>query len=387
MSPEWGHIGQPELVATLTILVAGKVFLSYPTNVTQRVFESGWLVATIGAVVGLAGTLVLISLMNRFPDHSLARVSTELVGRYVGTLVNLFFSLFFLTVAALILRESAETLVIGILPMTPLSVLIVTILIVAAFGAYLGIEAVSRVCFLLGPWLLAGLAIILLGPAKFYQFHRLLPVFGKPPLELAAFGINRASLYVEVIAVAFLYPSIRNKQKVLGSMVTTLGLSWVIIALTPALVVAAFGVTGAARTSFPVYYLARLIEFGRFVQRVEAVFVFFWLFTAALKVTISFYVAIVVLGETLHLPNHKPLVPAMAIILYTVAFLPPSYVATATFEADVLRNFAALVGFGIPLILWVIALASGKRQKEPGHSGEERRPRGRPSREARADGG
>jgi spore germination protein (amino acid permease) len=387
MSPEWGHVGQAELVAALTILIGGKIFLSYPASITERALNSGWLAATIGAGVAALGTWVLISLMNRFPDYSLARVSTELAGRYLGTLMNLLLSVFFLVVAALILRESAETLIIGILPLTPLSVLVMTMLIVVAYGAYLGIEAVSRVCFLLGPWLLAGLIIIFLGVARFYDFSRLLPVLSQPPLELTVNGVTRSSLYVEVVAIAFLYPSIRNKKKIFGSAMTSLGLSWVLIAGTPALVVSAFGVIGAARTSFPMYYMARLIEFGRFVQRVEAVFVFLWFFTAGLKVTVAFYVAAVAVGETLHLPNYRPLVPAMAILLYTVAFLPPSYVATAGFEANVFRNFGGLLGFGAPLILWVIALATGKRQEGAGPAEGKNRAGGGRGRGAKADGG
>lgn len=371
MSPEWGHIGQRELIATLVILVAGKIFLSYPTLAAEKVDSAGWLGATIAAAVSGAGVLILINLMNRFPDYSFTRVSLALTGRYIGALINLVMVALFLAVATLILRESSETLVIGILPLTPLSVLTVGTVVVVAYGAYLGIEAVSRTSFLLAPWLITLLGAIFLGAAKSYDFNRLYPIWGSGPASVINFGLTRgASLYIEIIAVAFLYPAIREKKKILGSTMKALGLSWVLLATTPALVVAAFGVTGAARTSFPIYYIARLVEFGRFLTRLEAVFVFLWFFTAGLKVTIAFYVAIVALSDTLHLPNYKPLVPSMAVILYTLAFLSPSYLATANFEGNVYRRYASLIGFGIPLVLLVVAVVRRKRQSAADEAGE-----------------
>ncbi|MHB8926193.1 MAG: GerAB/ArcD/ProY family transporter [Bacillota bacterium] len=369
-SPEWGHIGQPEFIATITLLIAGKVFLTFPATLTERAKTSGWIVTTIGALVAAAGVLVIISLMNRFPDYSLARVSISLAGPVIGSLLNLALSLFFLVLAATILREAAETLVIGILPTTPLSVLVAVMALVVAYGAYLGIEAVSRTVFLLSPWLMGLLAAIVLSDATFFDFQRLLPVWSTRPADVIWLGVVRSVLYGEVVSVAFLYPALRRKRPILGGTLLSMGLAWVIITGIMVSTVATFGVTGAARTAFPIYFMARLIHFGRFLQRVEALFIFLWFFSAALNVTVAFYIANVAVSETLRLPNYRPLVPAMALILYTVAFLAPSYIAVVNFEADVIRGFGSLICFGIPLLLMAVAVITGKRQPGTGAGGQ-----------------
>ncbi len=362
MSPEWGHIGTYELVTVLTILVSGKIFLTFPATLTERAKTSGWFVTTVGALVAAVGVIAIVALMNRFPDYSLSRVSLHLAGPVFGSVFNALLSLFFFVLAAIVLREAAETLVIGILPLTPLSVLIVVMLIVIAYGTYLGIEAVSRTAFLLAPWLLLLLAAILASDARYFNFVRLTPIWGTTPLKEIWLGVVRSALYAEIVAVAFLYPALRQKKPVLRSTLVSLGFSWLIITVLMVSVVAIFGVTGASRTAFPIYFMARLIHFGRFLQRVEALFVFLWFFSAALKVTVAFYIANVAVSETLHLPNYRPLVPAMSVILYTVSFLAPSFIAVVNFEADIIRGYSSLICFGIPLILLGLAVVTGKRQ-------------------------
>lgn len=362
MSPEWGHIGTYELIAALTILVSGKIFLTFPATLIERAKTSAWFVTTVGALVAAVGVLVIVTLMNRFPDYSLSRVSLHLAGPVFGSIFNALLSLFFFVLAATVLREAAETLVIGILPLTPLSVLIVVMLLVVAYGTYLGIEAVSRTAFLLAPWLLLLLAAILISDTQYFNFIRLTPFWGTSPLKDVWLGVVRSALYAEIVAVAFLYPALRQKKPVLRSTLVTLGFSWLIITVLVVSVVAIFGVTGASRTAFPIYFMARLIHFGRFLQRVEALFVFLWFFSAALKVTVAFYIANVAVSETLHLPNYRPLVPAMSVIMYTVSFLAPSFISVVNFEADVIRGYSGLICFGIPLILLGLAVITGKRQ-------------------------
>jgi len=362
MSPEWGHVGPAEFVAILTILLAGKIFLTFPATLTDRAKTSGWIVTTVGAMLAAVGVLIIISLMNRFPDYSLARVSVLLTGPIIGSVFNILLSLFFLVLAAAVLREAAETLVIGILPLTPLSVLIAVMLIVVAYGTYLGIEAVSRTAFLLAPWLLVPLAAIILSDIRYFDLARLTPIWGTRPAHILWLGVVRSSIYAEVVAVAFLYPALRRKKPILGGTILSLGLAWFIITAVIVSVVAIGDVGGASRTAFPIYFMARLIHFGRFIQRVEAIFVFLWFFSAALNVTVTFYIANVALSETLHLPNYRPLVPAMSIILYTAAFLAPSFIAVINFEADVLRVFGGLICMGIPLILLIVAVVTRKRQ-------------------------
>ncbi|MHB0885745.1 MAG: GerAB/ArcD/ProY family transporter [Bacillota bacterium] len=365
-SPEWGHVGQKEIIATLTLFIAGKIFLTFPATMTERAKTSVWMVTTIGALVAVVGVLVIITLMNRFPDYSLSRVSVYLTGSAVGALLNLTLSAYFLAQASAVVREATETVIIGILPRTPLSVLIVVMLLVAAYGTYLGLETVSRTVWLLAPWLLALTAAIFLSDAKYMDFSRLTPVWGKSPPEIIKLGVIKSALYAEIVAVAFFYPALRRKKAVLAGTLTALGLSWFIITAVVTATVAVLGTTEASRTAFPTYFLARMIHFGRFVQRVEALFVFLWFFSATLKVTLFFYVTHVAISETLRLPNYRPLVPAMTVILYTVAFLAPSYIAVIKFEADVLRVYGSPVCFGIPLLLLGVSAITGKRQPDLG---------------------
>ena len=67
-----------------------------------------------------------------------------------------------------------------------------------------------------------------------------------------------------------------------------------------------FGIPSLKRNPVSIVQSARLIYLGRFIQRIDIFFAFFWMIGICLKYTILFYAANVGLTRLFKLPYRKP---------------------------------------------------------------------------------
>ena len=369
-----GHIDRIEAILVLWFAIGAKVMLNFPASLIAEGSSAGWLVIITSGLVALLGVLPGVALMRRFEGASFARAADESVGLVLGKLASLAITLLLGFIAALVTREFAEGFVIAILPRTPLVVVEVTFILVAAFSAYHGLEGIGRVSIFLAPWLLVFLMVVLVGASSEFDLRRLTPFWGLGPLDIAWDMWKRSAVYAEVVILPILYPYLRVESQARPVAVWGMALSIAVLTAVQVAVTGIFDVLNTDRTAFPIVSLARMITLGRFLTRIEAILIFLWIFVALMNVSVLVWAAVTNLAETLRLPDYQPLVPAAATIVAAGAFLPRGLRQAATLDFEFARIWAGLIAFVIPLLLWLAAVVRRKKADlggQPGRPGGE----------------
>ncbi|MCL4516757.1 MAG: spore germination protein [Firmicutes bacterium] len=372
-----GRVGTPEVYAMTIILLSGKIFLALPQQMAKLGTTAGWMIVAVATVAGLAGFGIIAALMRRFPDHSIVEVSEQVAGTFFGLVASLAFFAFFLALTIIILRQFTETVISTVLPQTPISIVTAIFVIALVFGCYQGLEAITRLALLASPFLLLGAITILLMSMPFANFDYLFPFWGVGLPKVLTTGVKHSAFMSEILILPLIYPALRDHGRFTSIGLGSVSVSGVLMALYSAQLLAVFSVAEASRSAFPAYQLARLIWFGRFVQRVESVFIFMWVLTGLLQMTIALYGATVTLSRLLHLSVYRPLLPAMGIIVYTLGFVPPNFPTIVRLDTEIIHVYGSIVSFGIPLILLVIAWFRGQAPEGRGGA-EPQKERGAP---------
>jgi spore germination protein KB len=348
-------LGYRETLTLLITIISGKTFLTLPRNLILLADSAGWLLIMLSALLSLLLFHLLYALIRKFPEHNIFEIARQLTGKYLGVGLGLLIFIFLLVDASLLIRQFAESFILAILPRTPLSVITLIFLILLMYTALLGIETLSRVAWFFGPYLLLGLLAIfsLALPADLQQ---LLPILGKGPLPLAKNAILQISGFSEIILLGLLAPLIRQKEKIYGIGLWAILLSGIILAGITASVIANFNYASAANLAYPVFQLTRLISLGKFIQRVEALFVFLWFLTAGLQIGGLFYGAVVSFSETFQLKEYRPLVFPLAVLVFSLSMWPQSMTEANHLDYFVGSKYYSMVAFGIPLLLWLFSL-------------------------------
>ncbi|MBX6395450.1 MAG: GerAB/ArcD/ProY family transporter [Alicyclobacillaceae bacterium] len=126
----------------------------------------------------------------------------------------------------------------------------------------------------------------------------------------------------------------------------------------------AFPPPAGADNPFPFYQMARLVYLGRFVQRLETVFGFLWVMTAAIYMAAGLWGATQSLAQAWDLPVYRPLVFPVAVLVFGIASLPADYPQTTSLTNVYLRSWGWVMLLGMPAALWLGAVLNRRRRKE-----------------------
>jgi len=110
----------------------------------------------------------------------------------------------------------------------------------------------------------------------------------------------------------------------------------------------------------PIYLMASLIEYGKFIQRIEPVFFFVWNISTVISVAVLFYLSLVVYSHVFRLDDKRPLIIAYAIILFALCMIPASITQVAGMVGQ-LREYGWIFFYIPPVITLLVASIRRKR--------------------------
>ena len=103
---------------------------------------------------------VALALAKRFPSQAFTDYLPEILGRVPGKLLAAAYALMFVHIGSVLLNEGTSLIRIAIFTQTPGVVLDVVWVLMAVYGAYLGIEVIARENQLVLPLYLFSLVMI-----------------------------------------------------------------------------------------------------------------------------------------------------------------------------------------------------------------------------------
>ncbi len=186
-----------------------------PVLTSTNVLQDAWLAAIItffssAAFIYLIGRLALV-----FPDKSIVQYSQELLGKWPGKLLSLFYPGLFLFIGATDLRIYGEVLRSVFLPETPLVVILGSMVIVAVMVVKAGLEPLGRMADLIFPIFTLAIIFTLLFPVVEADYGNLRPFlyYGWRPVLLAT--LTPTAIAAQYAHLAMLVPSVVEPRKTL----------------------------------------------------------------------------------------------------------------------------------------------------------------------------
>ncbi|PKM85999.1 MAG: hypothetical protein CVU87_13455 [Firmicutes bacterium HGW-Firmicutes-12] len=353
-------LGYSEAVAMVMIFIGSKAFLGYPRFLVDLGLNAAWLLVFISILISILFWLVIVSLLNRFPGKSLMEINQIVLGSFLGLVVNMISLLYIIISTSNLLRIFSDAVIITALPHAPISAMVILFVIAMWIAAYLGLEAISRNAYISLPFIIIGVTAVLLMLYPFWDIKELFPVMGIGPARLLFNSFLNISAFGEILLLGFLAPYFSfdgTKLKNIGIFsIASVGFYFLFITITYLMVIP---LPSALESLTPFYQLSRSIYLGRYYQRLESVFIFFWIYTAFLRLSIGLILAAIVTRESLKIPYYRPLLPALIVIFFSLALTPAQFVTAISIEKYRMW-FGWIFTFLIPTGIWVVALIRRK---------------------------
>lgn len=346
-----GHVGKVELISLLTIFSGTDVFLSYPQQLVLLAAHSAWMIPLIAAVPALYVFSFIGRIIREFDLESLLSFGQKDLGLKGGGVIGILFVLYFTLASASEMRQFTETVVTTVLPKSPVGYVALPFILVITYFAYMGIEGLTRVAWVAGPWLLLGVALLLVFNLNWARVEYLSPIWGNGVEQTLFHGFWFSGVFTNVLLIGILAPLLREKRQFLQVGTWSILLTAFVYTAFMLMFIMVFSTEVANKMPFPMYQFARMIYMGRFVQRLESAFVFIWVACAVIKIATGLWAASYITANALRMPVFRPLVIPFALIIYSLSFLPRSFPETLHYDVSYILGWSWLIVLVIPALL------------------------------------
>ena len=347
--------GRWEANCLLIILIGAKIFLNFPRVIEEIVGNAGWILVLVTTVLAFILFYIITRLYEPFEGMDLIDIADRAMGSAGKLIVGGVLIAYLIFTASIMLREFGEDMKTISFAMSPISFMLILFIAGMIAAAYFGLEPIVRIAAILTPVIVAGYLIIILGVIPYYRFNNLYPLLGHGVDAIAANSIPQLSMFSLFEMLFLITPYIKTNKNMKRVGYSVLGASCFALITSTLVYALVYPYPIALENFLPIYQLARLINIGRFFQRIESMFVFIWAAGALLHLSATFYLAIHLFAKILRLKYQKPLIIPFAILVFNISLLPPSLMETIKLETQFSKNYFAFISFGLPILVLLIA--------------------------------
>lgn len=351
--------GQWEAICMLVTLLTTKVILNYPRVLASIGGPAAWFLNIYYFIIATVVFFIISKLYGRFEGKDLIDIGESIGGKPVKIIVGIIFLVFIIGLTSIYLRTYSEEMAVISLNFSPLSFVMVFFTIGLIFSSYLGLEPIARIQAFVIPIEILFLVTFTIALLPIVDFSNFTPILGTGPMEVFVKGASKLGGFHDLIFLFIITPFIKKGGEFKRIGYKTITISSIMFLLITFIFTGIYPYPSVLEGYIPIYELARMISFGRFLERFESLFIIVWALLGLTYLSIMFYFIIHVFRKTFDLQYQRPLIMPFAILVFYLSFLPERLMNTVNL-AVAFRDWAFLVVFCMFVALLIIGRYVGK---------------------------
>lgn len=357
MSIEKDRISTPQMVILGLFTLIGDMALVYPAAMTAEAHQDAWIAALISIPLGLVVVYLMVTVANINANKNIIELSQQILGKWIGGAVGLYYLFFFLIAASTYVREIEDFMCTQIYEGTPGGVIRFMSIVILVYGLRLGLESLSRAAQVFFPLFSLFLVCLLLLLFPQVRLERIYPVFVTPfPDMLHTIMFSVFYPFGELCVFFMVYPYARKNSKTNRQIFISVALGALGLNLILFLSLTVLGVYFSEHNFYAAYILAQKINIADFLQRLEALMATAWIISTYFKTALYFYAFVLGSAQLLKLKSHRPLIFPVAFLIYGLSqIIAKNIIFYVKVIPDYWVDWDFTVSFVLPLILLIVS--------------------------------
>lgn len=352
----------PRQLLYLLILLVVPTVIMYVSGIAAGIAaQDAWLGIQIASLVGAIVVYLAVKLGSRFPGLDFGEICCLVLGKYIGKLIILYYTLWCLYNGSTVLREAGNLMTIGVMPRTPLSVFLFLETVLAVTVAYLGLEVLARAGEIILPVMVGFLFFLWALTFGQLDWVNLTPVFAEGLIPVVRASLPSIAFRGELFMIIFFFPFLQEREKAQKIGQWSVQLIGILLTINVVFQIAFFGAPELARMVIPTLTHAKAVEVGEIFERIEILLVAFWLTGITMKIGVFFFVSLQLFSQLFGVKDYRSLIIPTGLLYFVfsiVQFI--NNTELRDYIADYFFPFSLPIQLLIPLLLLLIALIRGK---------------------------
>lgn len=349
-----------ESIAIVLVIMINKLILNIPYYIVDLVGSGAIINLLYIGIIDFILLLIIIKLFENFENSDILDVSEFLFGKIFKNLIGtICIGLFFL-VAFITLIDFSNVLHTIYFSNFPMAYILFFFILGALLANLVGFKGISRtICFIV-PFAIFSVIITFLTSFENLDIKDLTPIFGKSYHNTFITGLSNCfSMYILVIYY-FLKPLLKKPSAFKRNSIISFLISFILLMLTIVPMLTLFNTSSNSEPINSLFLLSRQLELGRFLQRVDALFIFLWIL--AILAYLSFIIFMInrIIQKIVPLSNEKMMSFSTCSLLFGISLIPIN-ISYIHFVEDTLYRYL-IIGFTFILGIAILILANLKKK-------------------------
>jgi spore germination protein (amino acid permease) len=306
-------------------------FAFMPTVTIAPANQDAWLAEILSAVLMYITLLPLIIMATRFRNKTFAEYTMLIMGKPLGILIGLYYSIYLTGISLLTVLYLADFLMSVVYPQTPIYFIVIFMTIPCMYAAYKGLECIGRASILFSIFIISVVILYFILNFNNMDFKYFLPILSDSDMSNFSFGIfNNATRFCDAFLLFNFIPFVSENKKYPVAKIVAL----LIATYTSMNLIATIGTQGvltpilAKSFRYPYYTSIQQINMFDIIQRIDFFNIINWIIIFFVKIASSVFAISIILSRIFQTKSNKPFIIPVNIIIFVLAvFTSLSYFA------------------------------------------------------------
>lgn len=345
-------IGTWEAIATLGCISLIPILLTLPTYDAETFGTATFAQTLYSSIVTLFVIFILLKLYKGFENMDTLDVVKYGSGQFLYVICGIILISYLFILCVLTFSEFTQNLQNVIFPDAPQEYVAIFFGIAIIISLYLGIRGIFRTASLIAPLIGLGFLFMFIILFKYVDLTNFTPIFGNGIKSFWAQGLTRIGRFEGVFYFLLISPYVKNQKKIAYmSFLQTI----LLILPTMFLLVGILPYPTIIENYFPVFELTRLISLGRFIQRVDSIFILLWILATFVYMSLTMHFMIFYIQKIFKLKYSGRLIPLLTMIVIAVSTIFVNLEVTIKIRNFLFIYITPFILFILPFIFLVIA--------------------------------
>lgn len=350
-----------QLILIITVMIISPAVRFLPVYTAKSANEAGWLSPI--AALPLVGILIYIlhSIFNKYKEQSTFEIIKDIMGKYVSTILLAVYLFWLFFLISFYIRYNAERLVSSIYTNVDLNFFIITSLIVVSYILRSGAAAIARMGEILFPIIFIILTFLIALLLPHIRVDAILPISFNDIFPIIKSSISSLSLFTFLFYIFLFSDNIVGRKTI--SRLFSEGV--LIISITfLLLMLCTFGMLGStitARSPIPFLSIVKQISILDTIENIESIVIAVWMLTDALLIATVSILTLNIAKNLFKLKDEKNIINIMFVLVFIAAnSFYKNRLDLDLFAFKFATPFNVILGFGSPILLFIIGKLRGK---------------------------
>ena len=356
------QLGKLEAISLIIIIILNHIVLNLPKTLLDQCGSSTSLNTIYITILVFIFSSIILKLWKPFKNSDILDISEFLGGKILKSIIGFLFILYFITISSALLRNFAEILKLVYFEKATVGFVVLVFLIAAIIANRFGFRTIIGTNLIVVPIILVNLLIAFFCVSTRFDINRIFPIFGYGINQTFFSGISNIFAFTGISCLYFLKPLLKNPDDFNKVTFLSIGISAFYLFLSVTTLLFSFADVLTINELSPIYLLIRGTDFGRFLQRPDALFILGWILSLMSYLSIVIFFSLHAFKKITKIQYAKPMIYCISAIIFIFALIPKNMVEIRFVQNTIFKYFTIILVFGISFFILLFAYIKHKKK-------------------------